>query len=167
MNSEKPDATTTHRERVLIYLKFLADPASDILFRNTADPQQLAIDLCGLWIENIFLPGPRNLDGLKGCTSEREIASFKEAFTKTEFAALERFHVFLELRLEMLPKRRRVETRFPDGEFWQNIFRHAANVLVEIDPDGLELDDILSRLDQDVISSTFLSRLELPASPPR
>ena len=69
--------------------------------------------------------------------------AFESSFSSRERDLLYQFHRFMELRLEMLPKRLQRERRFPDGDFWQNIFRHARNLLEEIDPERLELDEIL------------------------
>ena len=143
-----PDPGSTHRERVLVFLNLLANPASSDHFEKAPDASAAAVELCRLWIEEIYTPGFRNLDGLKHDRSESAAAQFNAAFAAREQELLFQFHRFLELRLEMYPKRREKERRFPDGDFWQNIFRHARNVLEEIDPNRLELDSILARADQ-------------------
>lgn len=103
------------------------------------------MELCRLWIEEIYVPGVRNLDGLKGHRDERAVRLFEASFSERESEFLHQFHRFLELRLQMLLKRLPEERLFPHGDFWQNIFRHARNILQEIDPDGLELDSVLDR----------------------
>jgi len=139
-----PDPGSTHRERVLVFLNLLANPAASDRFERADDPMGAAIELCRLWIEDIYAPGIRNLDGLKHDRSESDATEFNAAFSPREQELLFQFHRFLELRLEMFPKRRPEERRFPGGDFWQNIFRHARNVLDEIDPERLEL-DVISR----------------------
>ena len=134
---------SNHRERVLVYLHLLSNPDASDRFKQSTDREASAIELCRLWIEEIYLPGYRNLDGLKSDRSEIGAERFNAQFTRRELELLYQFHRFLELRLEMLRKRLPAETSFPDGDFWQNIFRHARNVLVEIDPERLELDEVL------------------------
>jgi hypothetical protein len=133
-----------HRKRVLVFLNLLANPASSDRFSATDDPRTAAIELCRVWIEDIYLPGIRNLDGLKHDRSREGTDAFDSAFSPRELELLYQFHRFLELRLEMFPKHRPEEREFPEGEFWKNIFRHARNVLDEIDPERLELDTILT-----------------------
>ena len=134
---------SNHRERVLVYLNLLSEPASSDRFKQSTDREAAAIELCRLWIEDIYIPGLRNLDGLKSDRSEAAVVGFNAQFTARERELLFQFHRFLELRLEMLPKRLAAERAFPDGGFWQNIFRHARNLLDEIDPERLELDEVL------------------------
>ncbi len=153
-----PDSGSTHRERVLVFLNLLANPAASDRFGRVRDPSATGLELCRLWIEDIYTPGIRNLDGLKHDRSETGASQFNAAFSAREQELLFQFHRFLELRLEMFPKRLPEECRFPDGDFWQNIFRHARNVLDEIDPERLELDVIL---DQDEHSDA--GRLTLDA----
>ena len=133
------------RQAVLLYLNLLANPASSDRFRKAENPEHAAILLCRLWIEDIYVPGIRNLDGLKSDRSPVSVEAFESSFSSRELELLYQFHRFMELRLEMLPKRVPRERSFPDGDFWQNIFRHAGNLLEEIDPDRLELDEILEQ----------------------
>jgi len=135
--------TGAHRPSVLLYLNLLSNPASSDRFRISTDPSSTALELCRVWIEEIYVPGIRNLDGLKADRDEAIVRTFEASFSARELDLLYQFHRFLELRLEMYPKRRPEERAFPDGDFWQNIFRHARNLLEEIDPERLELDEVL------------------------
>jgi len=76
------------------------------------------------------LPGIRYLDGgLKGDISERAVARFAEGFTEEEFKALERFHSFFELRLEMVHAAAREAGVWPQNDSWSNMVRAARNLL--------------------------------------
>lgn len=134
-----------HRQRVLLFLKlFSSTPAIERLI-GPSDPDHAAESLCRLWIDDIYLPGLRYRQGLKGDRNRAHVAQFQSVFSSRELALLEQFHRFLELRLEMFPKRLAEERSFPRGAFWQNIIAHARRVIEEIDPEGLEIDDLVAR----------------------
>ena len=134
-----------HRPRVLFFLKLFSSTEAIERFVGSAEPEEIADRLCSLWIDELFVPGLRYRDGLKGDRSSSLVREFESQFSRREIALLEQFHRFLELRLEMLPKRRAEETTFPRGDFWQSIIAHAGRVLKEIDPEGLEMDEIVDR----------------------
>lgn len=136
-----------HRDRVLLFLKLFSSTAAIERLVNAADEdgETVADRLCTLWIDELYVPGLRYTDGLKGDRSNDQVRDFQSQFSSSEITLLEQFHRFLELRLEMLPKRRSEETVFPRGEFWQSIMSHARRILEEIDPEGLEMDGIVDR----------------------
>lgn len=109
-----------------------------------SSPDTVAEKLCALWIDDLYVPGLRFRDGmsLKADRTEAALRTFEAQFSNHELELFEQFHRFLELRLEMLPKRLQEERVFPRGEFWQAIISHARRILEEIDPEGLELDEI-------------------------
>ncbi|HUF10868.1 MAG TPA: hypothetical protein VMO47_16230 [Rhodothermales bacterium] len=139
------DSVVDHRQRVLLFLKLLASTEATERLVGSAEPEEIADRLCNLWIDELFVPGLRYRDGLKGDRSASSVRDFEAQFSTSEIALLEQFHRFLELRLEMLPKRRAEETTFPRGDFWQSIIAHAGRVLEEIDPEGLEMDAIVDK----------------------
>ncbi|HEY5564714.1 MAG TPA: hypothetical protein VIL33_03925 [Rhodothermia bacterium] len=134
-----------HRQRVLLFLKLLSSTEAIERFVGSAEPDEIADRLCSLWIDELFVPGLRYRDGLEGDRRASSVRDFEAQFSTSEIALLEQFHRFLELRLEMLPKRRSEETTFPRGDFWQSIIAHAGRVLEEIDPEGIETDEIVDR----------------------
>ncbi len=136
---------TDHRQRVLLFLKLFSSTAAIERLIGSSDPSATADQLCSLWINEIYIPGLRYRDGLKGDRRKEEVERFESQFSRIELALLEQFHRFLELRLEMLPKRLAEERTFPQGAFWQNIIAHARRILEEIDPEGLELDELVAR----------------------
>ena len=93
-----------------------------------------------IWFDEIYLPGIRYLDGgLKGDYSEKAVAKFAEGFTQDEFKALERFHHFFELRLEMVPASARETGDWPQNDTWSNMVKDARNLLnlFSLDADAL------------------------------
>ncbi len=105
---------------------------------------ELAFELCRVWFDDIYAPGSRYIDGLKGNYSTAEAEKFWESFTKEERAALERFHRFFELRLEMLPKKARAREIFPQNDLWDSTTRDAGHVLEALAVDTGRLEQELS-----------------------
>ena len=123
----------------------MASPAALERLVNTSDPADTGDRLCTLWIDELYIPGVRLRDGLRANRTAAALRDFEAEFSPAEVALLEQFHRFLELRLEMLPKRLEAERAFPNGDFWRAISAHAGRVLEEIDPEGLELDELTER----------------------
>jgi len=119
-----------HRARVIGFLAFLSGHAgvpsreNNSIVRNDL-PQVLS----GLWFDEIFLPSRRYLDCLKGDQAESASAAFWSEFSQPERNALERFHRFFELRLEMMER----GLKRGDGEdilnFWSHTVKDAALAL--------------------------------------
>lgn len=137
--------TVDHRRRVLLFLKVFSTRQGMDRLVSGRDPDVVADRLCSLWIDELYVPGIRYRDGLKGDRYASRVAAFEAQFSAKELDLLAQFHRFLELRLEMLPKRLPDERRFPQGAFWESIMRHAARIIEEVDPEGLELDEIVER----------------------
>jgi hypothetical protein len=134
-----------HRQRVLLFLHLFSSTAAVERLIKSSPPEDIADRLCSFWIDDIYVPGIRYRDGLKGDRTADDVNAFDRSFSKHERELLEQFHRFLELRLEMLPKRLPEEQVFPHGAFWQNIMAHARRILEEIDPEGLEMDELIAR----------------------
>lgn len=128
------------RKHLIVFLLFLTSEESLERCRKLIAPGKLAFELARIWFDDIYLPGIRYLDGgLKGDYSETAVAEFTEAFTRDEFKALERFHHFFELRLEMIPAATRKTGDWPQNDTWSNIVKDASNLLnlFALDADGL------------------------------
>lgn len=132
-----------HRRRVLAFITLFASTDAIERVIGSSVPEEVADRLCRLWIDEIYIPGIRYRDGLKGDRALDEVNRFLSSFSDRERYLLEQFHRFLELRLQMLPKRLPTERAFPRGAFWQSIIQHARRVLEEIDPERLEVDELL------------------------
>ena len=93
-------------------------------------PEKLSSKLARLWFDEIYVPGIRYLDGgLKGDYSEKEVGKFQDSFTEDEFKAVERFHHFFELRVEMIPASSRKSGVWPQSDSWSNVVKDAGNLL--------------------------------------
>ena len=122
--------TEKTREHVIIFLLFLTSEESLKVCHKFIAPGKLAFELARIWFDDIYLPGIRYLDGgLKGDYSENAVAKFAEGFTQDEFKALERFHHFFELRLEMVPTSARETGDWPQNDTWSNMVKDARNLL--------------------------------------
>ena len=117
------------RQRVVVFLAVLTSEAWREAGEAPGESERLAFELCRLWVEDLYAPGLHTLDGLKGTRDEAAVRRFEEAFSPDERAALERFHHFLVLRLEMLPAPARQQGRFPRDDRWHNLVRDAAYLL--------------------------------------
>tara|TARA_B100000809_G_scaffold31340_1_gene27238 strand:+ start:1169 stop:1690 length:522 start_codon:yes stop_codon:yes gene_type:complete len=122
--------TEKAREHVVVFLLFLTSEESLKACHRFIVPEKLSFKLARVWFDEVYLPGIRYLDGgLKGDISEREVARFAEGFTEEEFKALERFHSFFELRLEMVHAAAREAGVWPQNDSWSNMVRAARNLL--------------------------------------
>ena len=128
------------REHVIVFLLFLTSEESLKTCHKFIAPGKLAFQLARIWFDDIYLPGIRYLDGgFKGDYSEKAVAKFTEGFTQDEFNALERFHHFFELRLEMIPIPTRESGVWPQNDSWSNMIKGARNLLelFALDADAL------------------------------
>lgn len=131
--------TVPDRKRVLLFLALMSSEEAQESCAERMDRGRLAFELCRVWIEEIFVPGWTRLDGIKGDRDVRAAARFWEAFDGEEREALERFHRFVELRVEMLPEEARRDRRFPQNDRWENLMRDAANTLEALEVEYEEL----------------------------
>lgn len=82
--------------------------------------------MCRLWFDDVYIPSNRYMDGLKGDQNPSKVAAFLEHFTDDEVASMERFHAFLDLRLDMVSN--------ATGETWKNIVRDAQYLVEDLEP---------------------------------
>lgn len=125
-----------HRERVATYLALLSSDGCRETLGRLIDPERLSFELCRLWFDEVYLPGISYFDGLKGDVSSQAVLHFNESFDDEELAAMERFHRFFELRVEMLRNQIRAAGRFPDTDLWRNLTKDAGYLLEDIDPNA-------------------------------
>ena len=140
------------RERVIVFLLFLTSEESLKACHRFITPEKLSLRLARMWFDEIYMPGTRYLNGgLKGDYSEEEVEKFHDNFSDGELKALERFHRFFELRLEMIPASSRrtspevIPASFgkngiwPQNNSWSNVLRDARNLLslFALDADAL------------------------------
>lgn len=148
MSEESSITAGTARERVVLVLAFLASEECQAACRAIASPEKLAYAWCRLWFDEIYVPSTRYLDGIKGDQSAAAVRRFESCFTPDERAALDRFHRFLELRIDMLPDAARRRGVFPQRDAWDHVTRHASYVLDDLAADPATLQDKLSGLVQ-------------------
>lgn len=144
MSHEPSRTERSHRKRVTLALAFLSSQECRRACHRILEPGQLAYEWCRVWFDEIYVPSLRYLNGLKGDRSEEAAARFRACFTEEEQEALERFHRFLELRVEMLSDEDHERESFPQNDAWNSIVRHAGYVLEDIE--GLDPDPLQHRL---------------------
>lgn len=125
----------TSRERVVAFLTLLTNDRCRVNLARRLGDDRVLFEFCRIWFDDIYEPGDRYMDGIKGDRDGTRIDRFEAAFSDDELASLRRFHAFLELRMEMVPQRLRAERRLPESDLWNNIVRDATYLLEEIEPD--------------------------------
>ena len=140
MNEDRSHSTSSLRERTALALALLTSEACREAFHSHLSPGKFAYAWCQLWFDEIYTPSTRYLDGIKGDRREEPVARYEAAFTDDERAALERFHRFLELRVDRLSDEDRQRAAFPQTDAWAAVVRHAAYLLEELaaDPSALQ-----------------------------
>ena len=124
------------RDRLILFLLFLTSDSCLEILKQHIPAERISFEMCRLWFDEIYVPGKRYMDGLKGDQNEEEVAAFSELFTDEELATLERFHAFLDLRLDMVSERVLGSRSFPAGDMWQNIVRDARYLVEDLEPDA-------------------------------
>lgn len=132
MNRSLFESDSFPRERVALVLAFLSSPTCQEACHRVLDPERLAYEWCRVWFDEVYVPSLRYLDGLKGDRSEEDVAAFWDAFSDEEKEVLERFHRFLELRVDMLSEEVHRRASFPQSDAWDSIVRHAEYVLEDL-----------------------------------
>lgn len=140
MSSEPSHRDRSPRKRVTLVLAFLSSEECRRACHRILAPERLAYEWCRLWFDDIYVPSLRYLNGLKGDRSEEAAAEFRAAFTDEEQEALERFHRFLELRVQRLSDEAHRTESFPQNDAWDSVIRHAGYVLEaleDVEPDAV------------------------------
>ncbi len=128
--------TSIPRQRVLNALALFHRYDQICVCRPELPSKRVAFELCRLWLDHVFTPGLRYMDGFKGDRDAEAAQDFIDAFSDEEYSWLERFNRFLELRLDRLRPDERESGEFPDNDTWKGIVRDAGNLLdlIEGDP---------------------------------
>lgn len=163
MEKDSSAAAQETRARVIVFLALLTSEALWTAGCQLLQPGRLAFELCRLWLDEIYTPGIRYLDGLKGDRCEEAAARFQACFTPEERAALERFHCFLELRMDMLPETDRQRAFFPQNDSWENLVRDAAYLLEDLAAERTALQDALSWMARTLADRNAPGPLPAPA----
>lgn len=126
------------RERVLNALALIH--LSDVVFLKKSDssPQRISYDLLTFWLDHVYAPGMRYMDGLKGDRDPEQVSIFQQSFNDEEMEWLERFNRFLELRIDRLRPAELEAREFPIKDTWNGIVRDAGNLIALMEPDMLK-----------------------------
>ena len=135
MQDEQEKKKEAIRERVLVFLSFFTSPESQRAFAPTIPAGNLAYELCDIWFDRVFVSSTRYLEGLRGDWDEVAATEFKDAFDDEEWKFLERFHRFLELRIDMIPASQKAGRTMPVNNLWDSILRDAKYLFELLEPD--------------------------------
>ena len=135
MEPQEADSPISARDRVLIFLSFFTSPESQRAHLPHIAPEHMAFELCSIWFERVFTSGIRYLDGLKGDYNEEASTAFRAEFSEEEWKYLERFHRFLELRIDMMPAEAKKKRTLPENNLWESIVRDARYLFELLEPD--------------------------------
>jgi len=127
---------STIRSRLLDTLVLIHRSEQLVSIRPDIPPENIAFELCRLWFDHIFTPSQRYIDGWKGDADPDAEAEFIASFSEDEYEWLERFHRFMELRIDRLSEKQKGEGVFPINDTWKGISRDAGNLLDLLDPGG-------------------------------
>ena len=155
MSQTKEKNKQAARERVLVFLSFFTSPESQRAFAPTVPEEHLAYELCNIWFDSVFVSGMRYLDGIKGDRSEAASNAFRAAFNDEEWKFLERFHRFLELRIDMMPGARKKERTIPNNNLWESIVRDANYLFELLEPDLKKRKLIGASLNKGLVEGTW------------
>ena len=125
---------TDIRETVLNALALIHLSEVVFLKRSETPRERLAYDLLEFWLNHVYTPGMRYMDGIKGDRSEAGVSVFVAAFSEEELEWLERFNRFLELRIDRLRSDDVRSKTFPIKDTWHGIVRDAGNLIALMEP---------------------------------
>ncbi len=163
MSSTQETNKEAARERVLVFLSFFTSPESQRAFAPTMPEENLAYELCDIWFDKVFVAGMRYLDGIRGDWNEAEASAFRESFTDEEWKYLERFHRFLELRIDMMSSVHKAQRTIPHNNLWESVVRDAHYLYELLEPDLRKRALIGESLSRGLIEgSNSLFQLERP-----
>ncbi len=108
-----------------------SEDAQEALSQRLERPR-LAYELACAWFDDVYVPSERYMDGLKGDLAPEAAETFKDAFDPVELAAMERFHRFFELRIDMLPDAMIASRRIPINDRWRSLMKDAGYLLEDL-----------------------------------
>jgi hypothetical protein len=135
------------RNRVIFFLLFITSEKCIEACTKFASSEKVIFKLSKTWFNDIFIPGKVFLDAVKNEHSDETSKVFQDCFDVEEYDVLERFHIFFDLRMNMLNKKDKTNNEFPVSDMWKNIVKDARHVLQEIVPDQ---DKLREQLEQKV-----------------
>ena len=121
-----------HRQRITTLLGLLTSERAQQVLARRLGREQVAYALAQAWFDDVYVPGKRYLDSLKGDLQPEAVESFHGAFDPFERAAMERFHRFFELRIDMLPEDRLASRRIPIDDRWTSLMKDAGYLLEDL-----------------------------------
>ncbi len=124
--------TPDHRRRMTTLLGLLASEDAQETLAERFERPQLAYELACAWFDDVYVPSERYMDGLKGDLSSEAAETFRDAFDPVEIAAMERFHRFFELRIDMLSPALLASRRIPIDDRWQSLMKDAGYLLEDL-----------------------------------
>jgi len=127
------------RNRIIFFLLFLTSEKCIEECSKSTSQEKLIFKLSKIWFNDIFVPGKVFIDAVKNGYSEENSRIFQDCFDVEEYDVLERFHLFFDLRLNMLSDKSKKNAEFPITDMWENILKDARHVLDEIIPDQAKL----------------------------
>ncbi len=153
MQNDYSKSDSQIREQVVQFLLFMTSEKTIKALKRFIPSERVAFELSRLWFEEIYTPSTRYLTSLKGDFSEERAEQFRKSFSEEEFEALERFHRFFELRIDMLTERHIQQRIFPQEDMWQNILRDARRLVGKIDPDYQSKQERLAKKIEEIIKA--------------
>jgi hypothetical protein len=124
-----PDAEYPVRDRVLDALTLIHLAPDFMAARPEVPGEIIAYAVCQYWFDQVFEPGIRYVHGLKGDRDSEAAARFVSAFDEEEWSHIERFHRFLELRIDRLDDEAHRRREYPVDDSWIGIVRDAGNTV--------------------------------------
>ncbi len=121
-----------HRRRVATLLGLLTSEEAQETMSQRLGRSRLAYELACAWFDDVYVPSERYMDGLKGDMAPEAAETFRDAFDPVELAAMERFHRFFELRIDMLPDAMIASRCIPMDDRWRSLMKDAGYLLEDI-----------------------------------
>lgn len=118
-----------HRQAVEFLLAVFAERTTPQCDELGVPVQATPLETCRRWFDDVYLPSSRYFDAVKGEIDITELQQFSSQFSEDEFLQLERFHRFLELRLDLLQKTGTAPEAWKGSPAWKYIAQNAKNTL--------------------------------------
>ena len=120
------------RRRITTLLGLLASEEAQETLAKRLERPRLAYELACAWFDDAYVPSERYMDGLKGDLASEAAETFRDAFDPVEIAAMERFHRFFELRIDMMPPDLLASRRIPIDDRWRSLMKDAGYLLEDL-----------------------------------
>ena len=146
MNNNSRGRDSALREKVLDALALIHLSEAIFIKRSDMTPEHIAYDLLTFWLDRVYTPGFRYMEGFKGDRNAEDATIFEENFSEEEFDWLERFNRFLELRIDRLRPSQKEMKEFPIKDTWIGITRDAGNLIALMEPEFLTKKKRLDRM---------------------